>query len=267
MDGRITHLHRDREAIAHALILLPFISGRIQTQSGCGIAVATPLKRLFLPRDVAIDHVHMEQKPLPTRPGTRTALLCDGSYRSAAILKNSSYDLIFRLSESAYTSSVGPRNVIISSNFGLFADLSSQLNAFMPTIAAALMFSEDLGISSFLLPIHDVADAKEAEQLEHLTAALAAVNISLVHPLLGADFTHLSTFLPHVSFLEMFLAERHEHCRSPEDLADLWLARLLLAQSDENAEATKQAAAKLEAFAQAGHQFSPRENELIRAHR
>jgi len=260
MDGRVVNLHRDREVIAHALVLFPYISGRLRPKSGCGVDIAGTVRELLSPRNVIIDQIELSPLKLPL--GTRTASLCDGSYRSAAMLEMTSHDLVFRLSESAYTTLISPRNVVVSSNFGLFTQGKGQLTAMLPAIAAAVMSAGDLGISRLLLPVHSLTGV-ETELLKRLTAALAAVNLSVHCPLLGINFTALAGFLPHLSALNIFLAERHEHSRSPEDLADFWFARLLSAQTTGIPDAVAQAVERLKAFCQAGYEFSPQETDLI----
>jgi len=262
MDGRVVNLHRDREAVAHSLALFPYISGRLRPKAGCGVDVAGTLRELLSPRNVVIDQIELSPLKLPL--GTRTASLCDGSYRSAAMLETSEHDLVFRLSESAYTTLISPRNVVVSSNFGLFAQGKGQLTAMLPAIAAAVMFAGDLGISRLLLPVHSLT-GMETDLLRRLTAVLAAVNLSVHCPLLAMDFTALAGSLPSPSTLQMFLAERHEHSRSPEDLADFWFAHLLSAHVAGIADTVAQAAERLKAFYHAGHDFSPQENDLIRS--
>jgi len=141
----------------------------------------------------------------------------------------------------------------------------SQLDRIIPTIAAALLLAEDLSIVRLVLPVVDLT-VEEAELLPHLKALLAAVNIGLETPLLGADLTSLSKLMLQPSGLSMFFSERHEHSRSPEDLPDYWVARLLLARDTGDAEAADIARAKLRALFQAGFPLSAWEHDLIRPH-
>ena len=260
MDGRVVGRNRDREAAAHALLLLPFVSGRFCPARGCGVDIAKPLRELFLPRNVLIEGVEMAPARIPT--GIRTAHLCDGSYRSAALLQARRADLSFRLSESAYTTSIGPRNVIVASNFGLFARQDGQLNAIVPAIAAAILLSEDLGIARLVLPVHDLT-TQEAELLRQLAALLAAVNVSVEAPLLGMDVATLSKILPDPSGLEMFLVERHEHVACADDLPDLWLVRLLAARADGDPEAAACASDRLKVLWRRGCRLSTAEQGLL----
>ncbi|WP_226741444.1 hypothetical protein [Microvirga lenta] len=260
VDGRVIERNRDREAAAHALLLFPFVSGRLCPARGCGVDVAKPLRELFLPRNVLIEGVEMAPARIPT--GTRTAIVCDGSYRSAALLKTRKADLSFRLSESAYTTLIGPRNVVVASNFGVFANQEGQLNILVPAIAAALLFCEDLGIVRLVLPVHDLT-AEEAELLGRLSALLASVNISVETPLLGMDFAALSRSLPDLSGLEIFLAERHEHITCVEDLPDFWLAQLLLAQASGDRTATTQARDRVKILLRRGCRLSAGEQDLL----
>ncbi|WP_201864673.1 hypothetical protein [Microvirga soli] len=260
MDGRVIECNRDREAVAQVLLLFPFVSGQFSPARGCGVDVASSLRELFYPRTINLEGV--EFKPVRIPSGTRTAMLCDGSYRSAALLSARATDLHFRLSESAYTTSIGPRNVVVASNFGLFARQDGQLLSLLPALAAGLLFAEDLGIARFVLPIHDLTSG-ETELFIRLAALLAAVNITLDAPFLGAEFTALSEFLPQVSGLEIFFSERHEHIASPDDLPDYWLARLLLSQAAGDVQATIAASDKLRALSGRGFSFSARERSLF----
>lgn len=259
LDGRIVEHNRDRAAAAHALLLLPFVSGRLCPDGGCGVDVARPLRELFAPRDVIIEGVELSPARIPS--GTRHAILCDGSYRSAALLRAQETDLVFRVNESAYTTSIGPRNVTVASNFGLFVPGHGQLLGIVPAMAALVLFAEDLGVGSIVLPIHDLT-REEAELFARLTALLAAVNIGIQAPFLGKTFNDLSSSLPQSSGLEIFLAERHEHTAKVEDLPDFWLARLLSAGNDTSPEACL-AISRLMAFRDAGHPFAPGETALM----
>jgi hypothetical protein len=260
MDGRVVERSRDREAVAQALLLHPFVSGRLSLAHGCGVDVASVLRDVFLPRKVILEGVDFKPTRIPS--GTRVARLCDGSYRSAAASRAQTCDVTLRLSESAYTTAIGPKNVVVSSNFGLFAPDRGQLLSLIPCIAAAVLHAEDLGIGRLILPVHDLTDA-ETGLLERLSALLAAVNVAIEAPFLGKDFDTLANDLPDRSALEMFLSERHEHCGSPEDLPDLWMGILLLARRTGDARGASAACARLQALAHKGHRFTAQERSLI----
>jgi hypothetical protein len=262
MDGRITELNRDREAAAHALLLLPFVSGQFCPTRGCGADVAGSLRNLFSPRNMILEGVDLSPARIPS--GMRTAILCDGSYRMAATARVMRSDVVFKLSESAQTTLVGPRNMIVSSNFGLFSPGKGQLNALIPTIAAALLFSEDAGLGRLVLPVHDL-DENEVERLERLTALLAAVNIAVEAPLLGMELHSLSELLSDPASLELYFAEGHDYTNTPDDLPDFWFAKLLWARKTGSSKGIYEAAARLRSFSEAGHSFSPREQDLIRS--
>jgi hypothetical protein len=261
MDGRITELNRDREAAAHALLLLPFVSGRFRPSRGCGADVAGSLRDLFSPRNVVLEGVDLSPARIPS--GVRSAILCDGSYRLAAAARARRSDVVFKLSESAQTTLVGPRNMTVSSNFGLFSPGKGQLNALVPAIAAALLLSEDAGLGRLVLPVNDL-DRGEAELLERLTALLAAVNMAVDTPLLGKELNTLSELLPDPASLEVFFTETHEYSNTPEDLPDFWIVKLLWARKAGSSKDLDEAAARLRSFSDAGHVFSPRERDLIK---
>ncbi|MBL0405044.1 hypothetical protein JKG68_13790 [Microvirga aerilata] len=262
MDGRITDLNRDREAAAHALLLLAFVSGRFCPSRGCGADVAGSLRDLFSPRNVLLEGVDLSPARIPS--GIRTAILGDGSYRMAATVRVTRPDVVFKLSESAQTTLAGPRNMTISSNFGLFSPGKGQLNALIPTIAAALLFSEDAGLGRLVLPVNDL-DQGEVELIKRLTALLAAVNIAVDAPLLGKELHTLSDLLLDPASLELFFAEGHEYSNTPDDLPDFWFVRLLWARRTGSSEDLDEAAARLRSFSEAGHFFSPREQDMIRS--
>lgn len=260
VDWRLIERNRDREAVAHALLLFPFISGRFSPSRGCGIDVSHPLRNLFSPRHVLVEGVDMLPARIPS--GTRTAILCDGSYRSAAMLGAFEHDLVIRLSESAYTTSIGPRSAIVSSNFGLFAGREGQLNAILPSIAAAVLFAEDLGIARLSLPILELTTG-EGDLLARLTTLLAAVNMAIETPLLGVSFEALRGFLAPPIGLATFFSERHQDLISPEELPDFWIARLLSAHSAGDLAGGAEAARRLRELHQAGAVLSDRERGLI----
>lgn len=260
LDWRLIERNRDREAVAHAILLFPFISGRLSPSRGCGIDVSQPLRDFFSPRHVMVEGVEMAPARIPS--GTRTAILCDGSYRSAAVLGAFEHDLAIRLSEGAYTTSIGPRNAIVSSNFGLFARRDGQLNAILPTIAAAVLFAEDLGLARLVLPVLELT-AVETDLFARLTKLLAAVNIAVEAPLLGAGFETLQEFLASPIGLATFLSERHQDRMHPEDLPDFWIAKLLSARSDGEVAGEKEAARRLRELHQAGAVLSDRERGLV----
>jgi hypothetical protein len=218
------------------------------------------LRDLFAPRHVLVEGVEMLPARMPS--GTRTAILCDGSYRSAAMLGAFEHDLVIRLSESAYTTSIGPRSAIVSSNFGLFAWREGQLNAILPSIAAAVLFAEDLGIARLLLPILELTNG-EIELLARLTTLLAAVNMAIETPLLGASFETLREFLASPVGLATFFSERHQDLISPEDLPDFWIVKLLSARSAGDSTGGEEAARRLREFHRAGAVLSDRERDLF----
>lgn len=260
VDSHVTGRNRDRMAVAHALLLFPFISGRFQPSQGCGVDIALPLRNLFSSRNVLIEGVAMAPARIPS--GTRTALLCDGSYRSAALTNGHQYDLVFRISESAFTTSIGPRNAIVSSNFGLFAHDKGQLNSTLPSLAAAVLFAEDLGIARLILPVHTLTP-QEADLLKHLSALLAAVNLVIETPILDLDFERLSELIGPPVGLTMFFAERHEHRKALRDWPDFWLAALCSSKFAGNHIDAKRAAMKLWELSQAGFPLSHRELDLL----
>jgi len=260
LDWRLIERNRDREAVAQAILLYPFISGRMSPSRGCGIDISQPLRDFFLPRHVLVEGVEMAPARIPS--GTRTAILCDGSYRSAAALGAFEHDLVIRLSEGAYTTSIGPRNVTVSSNFGLFARHDGQLHAILPTIAAAVLFAEDLGLARLALPILELT-AVEINLFARLTTLLASVNIAVEAPLLGADFDTLEQFLASPLGLAIFFSERHQDRMSPEDLPDFWIAKLLSARSGGEHGGQQEAARRLRELHQAGAALSDRERGLI----
>ncbi|WP_152568742.1 hypothetical protein [Microvirga sp. BSC39] len=263
LDGRIIEHNKDRAAAAQALLLLPYVSGRLSPIQGCGVEIAGSLRDLFLPRKIILDHVELKPARIPS--GTRTVHLCDGSYRSAALLRARRHDVMLRLSESAYTTAISPRQAVISSNFGLFARRDGQLHAILPLIAAALLYAEDLSLARFLVPVQDLT-AEERQLFARVTALLAAVNVAVEAPFLQVELPALSKFLPEPAALEMFFFERHEHTSAPEDLPDFWIAILLRARANGDTKTMVAASERLQVLGQAGHQFSQREHCFIQAH-
>jgi len=260
IEGRLVELNRDREAAAHALLLFSFISGQFCPSRGCGVDVAGPLRDLFSPRSVNLTGVDLSPARIPS--GVRTAILHDGTYRTVAAARARRSDVIFKLSESAQTTLVGPRNITVSSNFNFFSPGRGQLNALIPSIAAALLFSEDAGLGRLVLPIHDL-NQSELDLLNRLSGLLAAVNIAVEAPLLGKNLRTLSELLPDPSSLELFFTEGHEYSNTPDDLSDFWFVKLLWARRTGTPKDLDEATARLQAFSEAGHVFSSWEQNLI----